>query len=303
MGGDIRVESRPGLGSSFSFVVGFGPGDSGRASAGTFGKNRWEAAKTGRPLNILLAEDNDMNASIADSFLKRFGHRPHRVANGQAALTALNGARFDLVLMDIEMPDMDGIEASRWIRSGGAGEGNRRIPIIALTGHAAEDIQRRCNAAGIDAFIVKPVDFYRLEAVIRQVVSGRGGKVSEAEKIDGHSQMLDKKKALDLMAGDEKMLASLYRQYLKHVPQRMGQLEKAFYSHRMDDVALLAHSLKSVFGSIGSDACVQMAAALEAAAKENQADGIEPVYEKLLQGVAKLTPMIRRETGSVNGPV
>ncbi len=120
------MESEVGEGSTFSFSISFLPGDKNKAHAGSKGAKRVEpAGGTFRKLKILLAEDNAGNALLATRVLKRLGHEPAVVSNGREALSALSGETFDMALMDIEMPEMNGLEAARLIRDGRAGEQSR----------------------------------------------------------------------------------------------------------------------------------------------------------------------------------
>ncbi len=127
-------------------------------------------------LAILVAEDNEINALLTDALLKRLGHRPTVVPNGETALAAwLNadtaGAPYDLVLMDLHMPGSDGIAAARSIRAIEAERGTRRTPIIALTANALEEDRDACIAAGMDGFLTKPLDRQRLAAALTELLA------------------------------------------------------------------------------------------------------------------------------------
>jgi signal transduction histidine kinase/HPt (histidine-containing phosphotransfer) domain-containing protein len=296
MGGRIQVKSQPGVGSTFFFSIRRAQGDREKVKAAPARERRNETSKAGRSLEILVAEDNDMNAAIARKFLNRFGHRPTVVSNGQAALAELTRADYDLILMDVEMPDMDGVEAIRWIRSGGAGERNRHIPIIVLTGHAAADIQHRCETADISGFITKPIDFYDLGDRIRRIFSKTTPKRLDAERKEGQSEMLNMRDALKRMGGDRTMLEVLHRQFLKHAPERMKALDEAAAETRLKEVAVISHSLKSVFGSIGADACSEIAAELETVADSGDGPNVGPVFQRLQESFDRLIPVLSRQT-------
>jgi CheY-like chemotaxis protein len=127
-----------------------------------------------RPLSILIAEDNEINALLARSLLTRLGHRPTGAASGAAALEAWRAARaagapYDLVLMDVHMPGLDGLEAARRIRASEAEANARRTPIIALTANAFAEERDACLAAGMDGFLVKPLDRARLAAALAEL--------------------------------------------------------------------------------------------------------------------------------------
>lgn len=123
------------------------------------------AARTG--LKILLAEDNPVNALLIRELLRRRGHQIKEVATGSAAVAAMENEVFDLLLTDIHMPGMDGIEATRAIRAMEATKGGPRVPIVALTADALETGKRACQDAGMDGFLTKPVDPAELEEMFR----------------------------------------------------------------------------------------------------------------------------------------
>ncbi len=124
-----------------------------------------------RGLNILLAEDVDVNAMIASSFLHRLGHNVTVAENGIKALQLLENGDFDLVLMDVEMPEMDGLETTRCIRRQ-SDPGSRQIPVIAMTAHAVQEIQQRCVEAGMNDYITKPLEPETLKQVLKKYLAG-----------------------------------------------------------------------------------------------------------------------------------
>jgi two-component system, sensor histidine kinase and response regulator len=127
------------------------------------------AAPRRRPLNILLAEDSLVNQKLATSLLQRQGHQVRVVNNGREALAALASSQFELILMDIQMPEMDGLEATRQIRALEQGCG-RRTPILAMTAHALKGDRQRCLETGMDGYIAKPVRAQDLLRAIDEVL-------------------------------------------------------------------------------------------------------------------------------------
>jgi CheY-like chemotaxis protein len=123
-----------------------------------------------RPLRILLAEDGDVNQEYAAGLLELQGHNVQIANNGKEALEALSFEQFDVVLMDCEMPEMDGLETTAAIRAGEADSG-MHIPIIAMTAHAAEEFRQRCLEAGMDDYITKPIEPTRLIEMLARIVS------------------------------------------------------------------------------------------------------------------------------------
>ncbi len=170
MGGGIWVESEPGKGSLFTFMVRVEPAEAAQAGNGA---PAVEAARPGvRPLKVLVAEDNPVNQILAEELLFQKGHVAVVVENGHKALEALRKERFDLVLMDVKMPVMDGEDATRLIRAGEAGDSG--LPIVALTAYALKGDRERFLALGMDDYLAKPIDMNELDRVLASVASKRG---------------------------------------------------------------------------------------------------------------------------------
>ena len=169
MGGKLAVASTPDVGSTFSFELEF------REAKPVIAEHQEPAVPT-RSLNLLVAEDNQVNSIILRRVLERAGHTVHTVANGRLALEALNNQSFNAVLMDVHMPEMDGLEATRRIR-----QLERQIgahtPIIALTALALKGDAERCLEAGMDAYLSKPVNTSELFALLARLEEGSSTKI------------------------------------------------------------------------------------------------------------------------------
>ena len=170
MDGRMWGESTPGRGATFHCTARFGNGPPAAAPAGTLPSGE-AAPLPPRARHVLVAEDNTINQLVAARLLESLGHTVHVVGDGRAALSALEGERFDLVLMDVSMPGMDGLEATTELRRREQGTG-RRAPVIALTAHAMKGDRDRCLAAGMDGYLAKPVQAEELRRLIEQVLGG-----------------------------------------------------------------------------------------------------------------------------------
>jgi signal transduction histidine kinase/CheY-like chemotaxis protein len=166
MGGKIWVESVLGHGSQFHFTANFGEGSAMVEAVGSTAPSQL-AAKIHQPLRILLAEDNVINQTIATRVLDKCGHHVTVAANGLMALAALDQFAFDVVLMDVQMPEMDGFETTAVIRGRERKTGNH-LPIIAMTAHSMPGDRERCIAAGMDSYIAKPLKVSELVEVLEK---------------------------------------------------------------------------------------------------------------------------------------
>ncbi len=166
MNGRIHVESEPGRGSVFSCEIPLQPGREIMEN----GHTSMALQESVRSLNVLVAEDNPVNQKLTSMVLKKLGHTHSLVENGREALKELQSKKFNVILMDIEMPEMDGIEATELIRRGEAGKRNRDIPIIAMTAHVIDSIREKSMAVGMDHYISKPIKIDELGPVIEEVI-------------------------------------------------------------------------------------------------------------------------------------
>jgi CheY-like chemotaxis protein len=181
-----------------------------------------------RPLRLLLAEDNVVNQRLAVSLLEKRGHQVVVAGNGRGALAALDRDRFDAVLMDVQMPDMDGFEATATIRAREAATGGH-TPIIAMTAHSLKGDRERCLEAGMDAYVSKPLHpqqlFEALASVVPQV-SNAEGAVSTATAADA-AKTFNRAAALKRVDGDVELMKELVGLFLGECPQWLGEIREA----------------------------------------------------------------------------
>ncbi|MCP5105445.1 MAG: response regulator [bacterium] len=282
MGGTIRVESKVGEGSTFTFTAVFGPGDP-EAAAAREDKPELAPAPGGKPLKILLAEDSLTNAKLAVIFLSKLNHDVVHVVNGLEAVERLKKEPFDLVLMDVEMPEMDGFEATRRIRTDKSGAFDPNIPIYATTAHTMAHYHEKALQYTMNGFISKPVDLYKLSQLVAGITPGTPGtpdvppapgdkmekppsKTTAREELESRAteiKQLDKETALKRLRDDQKLFQKFCKMFLDEIQDIAAKLDGAL--DRKDFEALRKHShyLKGSSAIIGAERVTRHAELLE----------------------------------------
>ena len=174
---------------------------------------------SGRPLRVLVAEDNVVNQEVAVGLLARAGHQAVVASNGREALALLEQEPFDLILMDVQMPELDGLETTAAIREQEASTG-RHIPIVAVTAHAMKGDAERCLAAGMDAYVAKPLQARELDPVIGRLTDGATREASGRGTVD--EALL-----LERVGGDRQALRRLVTLFLADAPKLMTRIHQA----------------------------------------------------------------------------
>jgi PAS domain S-box-containing protein len=277
MGGEIAVDSVPGQGTVFRVRLRLAPA---RVVPIEPARTPVAAPKAdARPLRVLVAEDNPINVKVATTFLSRRGHQATVAANGARALECLGRETFDLVLMDVEMPELDGMEATRRLRAGLAGEANRTVPVAAMTAHALAGSMERCLAAGMTEFLPKPLDFALLAELLARVAAGGTGPAAPEPAKAPPPQaaaVLEREAALRRLGGDEDLLAEVEEDFLRQYPRKLRLIRLCSDGENWDEAALSAHSLKNVAGAVGAEAARRLAGQLEDQLRRHDA---EAAYE------------------------
>jgi CheY-like chemotaxis protein/HPt (histidine-containing phosphotransfer) domain-containing protein len=228
-----------------------------------------------RKIRILLAEDNITNQKVALGILERLGLRADPVANGNEVLAAVEAIRYDLVLMDVQMPEMDGFEATAAIRRKEKDRG-KHIPIIAMTSHAMFGDRDRCLDAGMDDYVSKPIRSEDLVAAIERwlgkarVPQREAAAVAGPEEVRGDSEsapaIFDKQGFLDRVGGDEALCREVLEVFLNDVPLRIEQLAECLDAKDALAVERQAHALKGAAANVGAESLRLVALDVETAA-------------------------------------
>jgi PAS domain S-box-containing protein len=237
---------------------------------------RYSIRRTRERLRVLLAEDNPVNREVAAAMLRRRGHEVETVNNGAEAVTAVHGGDYDVVLMDLEMPEMDGIQATREIRSDPA---LAELPIVAVTAHVVASERERCDEAGMTGFVVKPFKPYELFAAVE------GWELSDSEPVSGPppAAPVDLEGLREMMreAGAEDAVESMLKVYQEDAPGRMKAIEGAVSAKEGEEIRQAAHAYKSAAGTIMARELAELLQALEDAGEADDAEAVTELMPKL----------------------
>ncbi|HKB35523.1 MAG TPA: response regulator [Gemmataceae bacterium] len=241
-----------------------------------------------RPLRVLVAEDNPINQVLAVRLLEKEGHTVMLAHHGKEALAVLQKEPFDLVLMDIEMPEMDGLEVTARIRQQEQGTG-RHVPILAMTAHALKGDRERCLAAGMDGYLGKPIHACELSEAIATLSSSFTPAQGAALPRDPPTEILNRSEALVRVGGDAALLRELVTLFRQTSPQQMAELREAIARRDYRTVARLAHMLKQAVATLGAVAAQSPAQQLETLGRADTLDGAAAAYTALEKALTQVT--------------
>jgi ammonium transporter len=271
----------------------------------------WAAFRPASGLRVLLAEDNDVNQIVAAEMLKRFGVDCDIVNNGRQAVDAIATGGYDLVLMDCQMPEMDGFEATRLVRAdedAGRLRARRgeRTPIVALTANAIKGDREKCLDAGMDAYITKPIDPEALVEVLRSLLpegESETAGAAEAEPVASESAtlppagaMIDTADLLMRCLDDAAFAETVLRQFVDSVDGQLQAISDAASSEDLEALARQAHTLKGASANVAAKTVAEGAAALESAARRGAIDEAR----KHVEEVERLVRACMEEAGRVS---
>ncbi|MDH4264091.1 MAG: response regulator [Deltaproteobacteria bacterium] len=245
--------------------------------------------ETGSKIRMLLAEDNIINQKVALGVLAKIGYRADVAANGREVLTALAKTPYDLILMDVQMPEMDGFEATAAIRQKES-EMGRHIPIIAMTAHAMKGDRELCLEKGMDDYVSKPIQPKDLSVAINRQLGNTVLPQPEVPPGDGSDGkvVFDQRILLDRLDGDEELFKEIVRTFLDDAPLQVEKLKQALREENLSQIEKKAHSLKGAAMNIGGNALQATALEVEVAGKKGDLKSTRELIPKFEKEFARL---------------
>ena len=253
-----------------------------------------ESLHPGPKPRVLLAEDNAINRKVTLAILTKLGYTADAVDNGQDCIERLSQQDYRLVLMDCQMPELDGYSASRRIRDPASAVRNHRIPIIALTAHAMRGDRERCLAAGMDDYLTKPLDIEALRSVLQRWLPETAEHPPNEEQTTPAQEMTDSE-VFDAAAlqrrvlGDEELFRDVITTFCEDLPVRIEQLRAALDAGDLPAVRRHAHTIKGTAANVSAGALSALALSIEEAADDGSgnlvrlAENLQPELERLRQ--------------------
>lgn len=244
-----------------------------------------------RRLHILLAEDNAVNQKLAVRILEKHGHSVVVAGDGEQAVEAYRNEEFDIVLMDVQMPKMDGMKATQMIREEEKKTG-KHIPIIALTAHAMKGDRERCLAAGMDGYSTKPIKTKELFSEVERLVKGMGKAVARKPKVKLVEEVIDREVLMDRVANDTELLGEIVGLFLEDYPTLIAQLQEAITNQDRKLLERSAHTLKGSAANFAAEAVRQAAFKLEQIGREGNLVEASEAFDILKQEMERLLPAL-----------
>ncbi|MGH9345090.1 MAG: PAS domain S-box protein [Terriglobia bacterium] len=301
MGGAIGVESEPDRGSNFYFTLAFPlsqalpPASAPPQVESSRDDSAFEMAHSARPetkgrvVKILLVEDHPANQKLARFLLEKYGYRVEAANDGMEAIAALQKEAsdpFDLVLMDIQMPRMDGFEATAMIRRMQKGSG-KRVPVVAMTAHAMKGDKERCLKAGMDGYISKPVRRSEIIGTIERFTGWRT-RIVEAPAA-ARLPVFNLEESVERLGGNRKLLCEMAGIFLKATPAELANMRPAISDNDREKLKRSLRTLESALGAFSGGAALQSALDLENEISQNQPQRIIEAFQRLEKQIDDLS--------------
>jgi len=309
MSGNIWLKSELGRGSTFSFTVRLkNIADTAASDQDTRSGYYQPQADEFADINLLLVEDSLINQRVAFEILRTTGMNVHNALNGKEALVKLEEMEFDIILMDVQMPEIDGLEATRLIREKLK---LSQIPIIAMTAHAMKGDRQKCLAAGMNDYVSKPIDPKQLFNALRrnlEIDTGDSRALPQPDKrandipegiitgIPVTAEVLNVQESLERLGGDLQLYITIIEEFLNQHAESCGQFKALIAAGDYEEAARVAHTLKGASGSIAAVKVTKLSEALEQVCLQKDPEAIDtclPAIEEELDQVSQAAERLK----------
>ncbi len=231
---------------------------------------------------ILVAEDNPTNRKVVMKMLQKLGYQSDAVENGEEAIEALSKKNYNMTLMDVQMPVMDGFEATKQIREPDSGVLNGNIPIIAMTAHAMKGDREKCLEAGMDDYISKPVQPHKLDKIIQKWIFGdKTGKEPLSSESKNNDEVLKLSELRERIGDDDELIQEILNIYLEDIPEQIKNLEIALSNQDLKAIDYIAHTIKGSSGNISASNMQKIAQKIEKEKSMKNIDKIQDLIDVL----------------------
>jgi len=312
MGGRLHLKSPPDgqtSGSEFYFSISLVMGKGKEVKEGEKSVDKYQVQETKRRYKILLVEDTPLNVKLVTKLLTKLGHTVVVAENGRLGVDAVKRESFDVVLMDVQMPVMDGLEATREIRSNGYD-----VPIIAMTAGAMKGDKEKCLDAGMDCYISKPINIKEIIPAIQSVIEknrghvlrrwsreqGAGSREPAEKDIPATMAGINIEEALERLDGNKELYHEILNEFSKGNDNAIHEIRDAVARKDMILVRRLVHTLKGTAGSISANTVRAAAIELEKAIKQETPDGVNSLIDNLENALNEVMESLRTVSLALN---
>lgn len=270
-GGNISLKSEVGKGTTFTFYIPFGNANRIIDSVSSQNNTQQMDARQDRKLKILLAEDTPLNQLLVRKIIQKWNYEMDVANNGREVLTLLDKNTYDIVLMDIQMPEMDGYTATQAIRNMSHPD-KKNIPIIALTAHATNEEAQKCLHMGMNAYVTKPFNPELLLKTILQLTSKQQAlpKTTVEEEIPKANQLFDLTYLNEHAAGDNNFLVEMISIFLSDTPEFLKELKEDIDHQDFEKIKETSHSMKGLFLTLGMNDAARLLKEIETMASSDE---------------------------------
>lgn len=309
MGSGLSVESTPGRGSAFSFVLSLKAGNSAgendtpgeRASVPALGNEGGE-----RKPSVLVVDDNRVNRELVRLLLEKGGYLPETASDGREAVERLSRKRFDLVLMDIQMPEMDGYEATAFIRDPGSPVLDHQVPIVALTAHAVKGFADECLKKGMNDYLPKPFSSNELRGLLYKWISSAGTPAGDygvppfagRDQKKGEDPVFDADSFFARLLGDRDEGKMLLELFLEAVPEDLEALADAIEREDLRACAKIAHTIKGTASNGCAPELSRAAKSIQSEAENGRSGELPELFSRLLFHFSLVAEAMKKELNS-----